>query len=270
MSKKKLFFILGPCVIENERDTMHAAEYLKRLSEDLNFELVFKSSFDKANRGNLDGFRGVGLDKGLQILDRVKREYNLKIITDIHDISHVDHVASIADILQIPAFLARQTDLLLAAGKTGKIINIKKGQFMTVGQVLNAADKVSRGTGNNNIWLCERGVSFGYSDLVVDYRNIISLKETEYPVILDATHAVQKPGAGIAGSSGGNRKFVAGLAVAGVSLGIDGLFMEVHEEPERALCDGPNSVRFSDLPDLIKYLIDLDCFAKSRNFPETD
>jgi len=260
-----LLFILGPCVLENESVTLEIASYLKDLSKKLSFTLIFKGSFDKANRGALTGYRGLGIEKGLALLQAVRDTYGLPVITDVHECWQISRVAEVVDVIQIPAFLARQTDLLIAAGKTGKIINVKKGQFMTAGQIGNAAEKIRMATGNEQVWLCERGYSFGYENLVVDYRNFSLLKEHRCPVIFDATHSVQLPGAGKGGSSGGQRRFVGQLAAAAVTQRIAGIFMEVHPEPERALCDGPNSVRLSDLSALLSYLIDLDRFVKEHS-----
>ena len=257
-----LLFILGPCVIESEQATLEAAEFLTNLSKELSFNLVFKGSFDKANRSSVSGFRGVGIDKGLAILETVRSRYNVPVITDIHTSAHTPEVASVVDILQIPAFLARQTDLLVAAGNTGKYLHIKKGQFMTARQMGHAVDKVVSLTGNDKVWLCERGYTFGYENLVVDYRVFSQLKQHNVPVVFDATHSVQLPGGAADGSSAGQRHYVSDLAAAAVTQRLAGLFMEVHPEPEKALCDGPNSVRWADLPALLRYLIDLDRFVK--------
>ncbi|HBS47718.1 TPA: 3-deoxy-8-phosphooctulonate synthase [Candidatus Dependentiae bacterium] len=265
-NEKPLIFILGPCVIESESHTLKMAESLKKLSEKLNFKLIFKSSFDKANRTSLSGFRGVGLATGKKILSKVKNELDLPIITDVHESSQVEEISSFADILQIPAFLCRQTDLLLAVGKSGKIVHLKKGQFVTCGAIEKAAKKIES-TGNKNIWLCERGYAFGYGDLIVDFRNFTTMKSFGRPVTFDATHSVQKP-SGLGDASGGDRSFVADLAISAVSAGIAGIFMEVHDNPEKALCDGPNSIRLSQLEDLIKYLMELDAFVKSKKRPE--
>lgn len=261
-----LFFILGPCVIEQEAHTLKMAEHLKKLSEKLKFCMIFKSSFDKANRTSLKNFRGVGLDEGCRILNRVRKEFDLPTITDIHEAKQAPVVAEHVDVLQIPAFLCRQTDLLVAAGKTGKIINMKKGQFVTPEAMHKALEK-TESSGNQSIWLCERGYTFGYSNLVVDYRNFPIMKTFGKPIVFDATHSVQRP-SGQGGSSGGNREFVPNLASAAVAQGIAGIFMEVHDNPEQALCDGPNSVRLSQLEELIRYLMDLDAWVKSRKTPE--
>jgi 2-dehydro-3-deoxyphosphooctonate aldolase (KDO 8-P synthase) len=261
-----LFFILGPCVIESEQHSLMAAEFLKNLSEKLKFNFIFKSSFDKANRTSLDNFRGIGFEQGLKILERVRKEFDVPVITDIHELSHVNEVASVVDVLQIPAFLCRQTDLLVAAGKTGKFINAKKGQFLAPENMKSVVDKIES-TGNDNVWVCERGYSFGYNNLVVDYRNFEIMKRFGNPVVFDATHSVQMPSANGC-SSGGDRRFAVPLAISAVAQGIAGVFMEVHDNPEKALCDGPNSIRFSQLEDLLKYLIDLDNFVKAKKRPK--
>lgn len=265
-SNSPLFFILGPCVIESEEHSLKAAEFLKNLSIKLNFNFIFKSSFDKANRTSLNNFRGTGFEQGLKILERVRKDFDIPVVTDIHEISQVDAVASVVDVLQIPALLCRQTDLLIAAGKTGKFINVKKGQFIAPENMKSVLEKVSS-TGNKKVWACERGYTFGYNNLIVDYRNFSILKRFGHPVVFDATHSVQMP-SGQGCSSGGDRRFALPLVVSAVAQGISGVFMEVHDNPEKALCDGPNSIRFSQLEDLLKYLIELDNFVKSKKLPE--
>lgn len=261
-----LFFILGPCVIESEQHSLKSAEFIKTLAEKLKFNFIFKSSFDKANRTSLNNFRGVGFESGLKILEKVRNEFQIPVITDVHETGQVDEVASVVDVLQIPALLCRQTDLLVALGKTGKIINAKKGQFLAPQNMKSVIDKIES-TGNKNIWVTERGYIFGYNNLVVDYRNFRIMKSFGKPVVFDATHSVQMPS--VQGcSSGGDRRFAGPLAVSAVAQGIAGLFMEVHDNPEKALCDGPNSIRFSQLEELLKYLIDLDSWVKSRNTPQ--
>ena len=261
-----LFFILGPCVIENETHSLKIAEFLKKLSEKLKFNFVFKSSFDKANRTSLENYRGIGLEQGCKILEKVKTKFNIPVITDIHESWQAELVAPYIDILQIPAFLCRQTDLLIAAGKTGKTINIKKGQFVAPEVMEKVIQKIAS-TGNNNIWLCERGYTFGYGNLIVDYRNFSILKRFGKPIIFDATHSVQKPSSQFC-ATGGNREFVPNLAIAAVAQKIAGIFMEVHDNPEKAPCDGPNSIRLSQLEDFLKYIIELDTWIKSRPYPE--
>lgn len=263
-NNKPLSFILGPCVIESRAATLESAHFLTELAREKGFTLIFKGSFDKANRSSIHGFRGVGKEQGLSILEAIAQQYNVSVITDIHEPGMAAEVASVVDVLQIPAFLARQTDLLVAAGKTGKTINVKKGQFMTVAQAGAAVEKIRALTGNTDVWLCERGYTFGYENLIVDYRNFSQLKTYGVPVVFDATHSVQLPGAGAKGSSGGQRQFVADLAAAAVTQRISTLFMEVHPDPDNALCDGPNSVHWSDLPMLIEYLMALDSFVKTH------
>lgn len=261
-----LFFILGPCVIESEEHSLRAAEFLKNLSEKLKFNFIFKSSFDKANRTSLSGYRGIGFDTGLKILEKVRVTFDVPVITDVHETIQVNDVASVVDVLQIPAYLCRQTDLLIAAGKTGKFVNVKKGQFLAPENMGTVLDKVAS-LGNEKVWACERGYSFGYNNYIVDYRNFDIMKRFGKPIVFDATHSVQMPSSQGC-SSGGERRFVMPLAASAVAQGIAGVFMEVHDQPEKALCDGPNSVRFSQLEELIKYLMDLDSWVKSRKRPE--
>lgn len=264
-NKGPLFFMLGPCSIESESHALKAAEFLAELSEKLSFPLIYKSSFDKANRLSGASYRSIGFDEGLRILEKIGREFDLPIVTDVHETSQVDAVAQVADVIQIPAFLCRQTDLLVAAGQSGKIVNIKKGQFLPPEGMAPAAQKVVD-TGNNHVWLCERGFTFGYNNLIVDFRAFPIMKQFGFPVVFDATHAVQRP-AGMGNCSGGDRQFVGDLAISAVAQGIAGIFMEVHPEPEKAPCDGPNMVRFSQLEALLRYLIELDCWIKSQQKP---
>ncbi|MFA6263404.1 MAG: 3-deoxy-8-phosphooctulonate synthase [Candidatus Babeliales bacterium] len=265
-NNEPLFFILGPCVMENEADTMRSAEFLKTLSEKLNFKLIFKGSFDKANRTALQGFRGIGIDEGLKILTRVKDTFNVPVITDVHETVHVNAVADVVDVLQIPAFLCRQTDLLFAAGTTKKPVHVKKGQFETPESMHHVIGKIES-TGNTNVWLCERGFSFGYNNLVVDYRNFPIMKNLNKPVVFDVTHSVQRPG-GLGCASGGDSAFITSLAAAAIVQGIAGLFLMVHPEPSKARCCGPVSVTFQRLEPVLTYLIELDAWAKSRVIPE--
>lgn len=237
----KLLVIAGPCVIESEENTLLIAERLARIANDLDLDFYFKASFDKANRTSIDSYRGPGLEKGLKILNKVKENFGLKIATDIHEPWQADLVSKVADIIQIPAFLCRQTDLLVAAGKTGKLVNIKKAQFLAPWDMQNVVKKVES-TGNHNIMLCERGTSFGYNTLIVDMTSFIEMKKFGYPVVMDATHSVQKPG-GIGNATGGNREYVEPLAKAAIAAGADALFFEVHPDPDNALSDGPNMVR---------------------------
>lgn len=261
-----LFFILGPCAIESEQHCLMMAEHLKNLSKKLNFKLIFKAAFDKANRTSLQGFRGIGLEEGLRILKRVRDEFHLPILTDIHESWQAAVAAEVVDILQIPAFLCRQTDLLVAAGKTGKVIHIKKGQFVRAEKMSAVVEKIAS-TGNQHVWLCERGYTFGYEDLIVDYRNFSIMKRTTKPVVFDATHSVQRPGQ-LGPSTGGDRQYVASLAAAAVVQGIAGIFMEVHDHPEQAKSDGPNSIRLSQLEELVSYLMTLDQWTKQRPIPQ--
>jgi 2-dehydro-3-deoxyphosphooctonate aldolase (KDO 8-P synthase) len=257
-----LVLIAGPCVIETEDMTMSIAESLKKITARLKIPCVFKASYDKANRTSAESYRGPGLEKGLAILGRVRREIGVPVISDVHDVSQVTPAAQVLDALQIPAFLCRQTDLLIAAGKTMKPINIKKGQFMAPEDMAQPVQKV-RSTGNDNIFITERGASFGYHNLVVDMRSLAITRETGHPVVFDATHSVQLPGA--SGScSGGERKFVPLLARAAVAAGVDGLFLEVHPDPDHALCDGPNSWPLDQIEDLLKVMIELDRVAKRK------
>jgi 2-dehydro-3-deoxyphosphooctonate aldolase (KDO 8-P synthase) len=242
---KELIIIAGPCVIEDEGLVTEVAYELKNISKKIGSDIIFKSSFDKANRSSVTSFRGPGINKGLKILEKVKVVTGLKIISDIHDISQVEQAAEILDIIQIPAFLCRQTDLLVKAANTGKTINVKKGQFLAPWDMKNVVDKIES-TGNKDILLTERGTSFGYNNLVIDFRSFLIMKEWGYPVIFDATHSVQLPG-GNGDSSSGESKYVPALTRAAIACGVDGIFMEVHPEPERALSDGPNMIPLSKL-----------------------
>jgi len=253
--RNPLCFIAGPCVIETEALILKVAKRLKNLSESLNIPLIFKSSYDKANRTSITSYRGPGLKKGLKILEKVKKTTGLPVLSDIHSIEEIPYAEEVLDIFQIPAFLCRQTDLIITAAKTGKPINIKKGQFLAPWDVKNIIDKVLS-TGNNNIIITERGTSFGYNNLVVDMRAIPLVQGLGFPVIYDATHSIQLPG-GQGKSSGGQREFIAPLAKAAVSVGCDGVFMEVHEYPDKALCDGPNMLSIEELPPLIQELLEI-------------
>jgi 2-dehydro-3-deoxyphosphooctonate aldolase (KDO 8-P synthase) len=245
----ELFFVLGPCVIENEEITLHVAREVARISKIAGVPVVFKASFDKANRTSVESYRGPGLQRGLAILKDVREKTGLPIISDIHTPDQAPVAGEVLDVIQIPAFLSRQTDLLVAAGRTGRAVNIKKGQFQAPEDIEHAIKKVLS-TGNPNILLTERGSSFGYRDLVADMRSILRMGRFGYPVIFDATHSAQFPGGGDA-CSGGDRSFVAPLARAAVAAGADGIFMEVHPDPDRALCDGPNSLALADLESLV-------------------
>ena len=241
---EKLTILAGPCVIESYDILAKTTEGLKKITEKLDINFVFKSSFDKANRSSLDAYRGPGIEEGLKILAKIKQEFNVPIVTDIHTPGQAEVASEVADILQIPAFLCRQTDLLVSAAKTGKIINIKKGQFLAPEQMKPLIEKVEK-SGNKNILLTDRGTTFGYNNLVSDFRAIPIMQSLGYPVIFDATHSVQLPGANET-CSGGDRRFVPVLAKAAMATGANGLFFEVHPEPDSALCDGPNMIALED------------------------
>ena len=250
-----LVFIAGPCVIESEDTTLKAAQLLKEISDKFSIPLIFKCSYDKANRSSVKSFRGPGIEEGLKILSRIKSETGLSVLSDVHSIEEIGPASEVLDIIQIPAFLSRQTDLILAAAATGKPVNIKKGQFLAPGDMINSIEKASS-RGNQNIMITERGVSFGYNNLVVDMRSIPILQGFGYPVIYDATHSVQLPG-GQGSCSGGEREFIAPLTRAAVAVGCDAVFMEVHEDPASALCDGPNMLDIESFPELAKRLMEL-------------
>ncbi|MCL2760908.1 MAG: 3-deoxy-8-phosphooctulonate synthase [Desulfuromonadales bacterium] len=258
--KQPLVLIAGPCVIESEEITLRVAEKLLDITKDVGIPLIFKASYDKANRTSVTSFRGPGIKEGLRILAKVKEKFNLPILSDIHGLEQVDEAAEVLDVIQIPAFLCRQTDLIVKTAKTGKVINIKKGQFLAPWDMKNVAMKAAV-SGNENIILTERGASFGYNNLVSDMRSLPIMRGFGYPVIFDATHSVQLPG-GEGESSGGQREFVEYLARASVATGIDGIFMEVHEEPNKALCDGPNSVKLDNLKPLLLKLKAIDHIVK--------
>lgn len=241
--------IAGPCVIESEEMILSIASQMKEITEELGIPYTFKASFDKANRTSISSFRGPGIERGLEILQKVKDTYDLPICTDIHEAWQAKPAAEVADILQIPAFLCRQTDLLVAAAKTGKCVNIKKAQFLAPWDMKNCVEKV-RQSGNDNVMLCERGTSFGYNTLVVDMTGLRVMKDFGVPVIFDATHSVQKPG-GNGTSTGGNRQYVEYLAKAAVAVGVDGLFMETHPDPDHAKSDGPNMVPLEEMKELL-------------------
>ncbi len=263
---KQLVLIAGPCAIENEALTLRIAEGLKTLTQELGCELVFKASYDKANRTSVTSFRGPGMEEGLRILERVKKEFDLPVISDIHDVSQVAPAAEVLDIIQIPAFLSRQTDLLVAAGESGKTINIKKGQFLAPWDIEHGVKKIET-TGNHNILLTERGASFGYNNLVTDMRSLVIMREMGYPVIFDATHSVQLPG-GAGGASGGQRQYVGALSRAAAATGIDGLFWEVHEDPDHALCDGPNSLPLGKVKTMLEQVLAIDAIFKQGSDDE--
>ena len=250
-----LALIGGPCAIENEAHACMLAERLTRMSSDLNTPFIYKSSYDKANRSSIRSYRGPGLNEGLRILKQVRESVGCPVLSDVHDVSEVGPASEVLDVLQIPAFLCRQTDLVVACGKSGKPVNVKKGQFLAPVDMLNVVEKLLS-TGNRSILLTERGTSFGYNNLVVDFRSLLDMRQWGYPVVFDATHSVQLPGAK-GDRSGGERKYVPALARAAVAVGVDALFMEIHEDPDRTmpdgqpLSDGPNMLRLDDLPRLL-------------------
>jgi 2-dehydro-3-deoxyphosphooctonate aldolase (KDO 8-P synthase) len=247
-----LVLIAGPCIIESEGHAMKMAERLTKIAAKAKVPLVFKASYDKANRSSLRSFRGPGLTDGLEILRKIKARFRMPVLTDIHEPDQARAAAEVCDVLQVPAFLSRQTDLLTAAGKTGRVVNLKKGQFLSPWEMANAVAKV-KSTGNNKVIITERGVSFGYNNLVVDMRSFPILAKTGCPVIFDVTHSVQLPG-GQGRASGGQPEFIEPLARAGTAVGVDGIFLEVHERPERALSDGSNALRLDRLPELLAKL----------------
>jgi len=253
--------IAGPCQIESREHALEVAGRIHEITKSLNLGFIYKSSYDKANRTSVKTARGIGMDEGLKILSDVRSAYGCPVLTDIHDVAQCAPVGEVVDVLQIPAFLCRQTDLLLAAGATGKVINVKKGQFLAPWDMKNVADKIAS-TGNNNILLCERGASFGYNTLVSDMRSLPIMAQTGYPVIFDATHSVQQPG-GQGATSGGQREFVPVLARAAIAVGVAGVFMETHENPDCAPSDGPNMVKLDKLKALLETLVAFDKLAKS-------
>lgn len=246
---EKLTLLAGPCAIESEEMSLEVAKRLKEICNKLDINYIFKSSFDKANRSSIHSPRGVGLEEGLRILKKVKDEVQVPVVTDVHEPWQCEKVAEVVDVIQIPAFLARQTDLLVAAAKTGKIVNIKKGQFMAPWDMKNVVTKMEE-VGNENIMLCERGSSFGYNNLVVDMTGLLEMRSLGYPVVFDATHSVQKPG-GKGSSTGGNREFVYPLMRAALAIGIDAIFAEVHPDPDNAFSDGPNQLRLDDIEKIL-------------------
>ncbi len=247
-----LVLISGPCVIEDYETTFEIASFLNDLTRELNIPFIFKASYDKANRTSLGSFRGPGLEKGLEILERIKTKLGIAILSDVHQASEIDSAARVLDIIQIPAFLCRQTDFILKIAKTGKVVNIKKGQFLAPWDIANVVEKATS-TGNKRILITERGAMFGYNNLVADFRAVKIMQDTGWPVIFDATHSVQLPG-GAGSSSGGQREFAPVLARAAVASGADGVFLEVHKEPDKALCDGPNSLKLDTLYELFSQL----------------
>ena len=260
-----LFLIAGPCVIESEDMTLRVAEELKNVCIKLGVPFIFKSSFDKANRSSNSTFRGFGMEEGLRILEKVKAQFDLPVLTDIHTTDQVKPVSEIVDVLQTPAFLCRQTDFITAVAKSGRPVNIKKGQFLAPGDMTQVVNKAKEANGNkDNIMVCERGVSFGYNTLVSDMRSLSIMRETNCPVVFDATHSVQQPG-GKGDRSGGQSEYVPLLARAAVASGISGVFMETHPNPKEALSDGPNAVPLAHMSGLLGMLKDIDELVKSRN-----
>ncbi len=257
---KPVAIIAGPCVIESREAALRHAERLKEIADRVGTPYIFKASYDKANRSAIDSYRGPGLDKGLQILAEIKKKIGVYILTDVHESVQVPAVAEVADILQIPAFLCRQTDFVIAVAKSGKVVNVKKGQFLAPWDIRNVLEKILS-TGNDRVLLTERGVSFGYNNLVSDMRSLVIMRELGYPVVFDATHSLQLPG-GLGHASGGERKYIPALARAGVAAGVDALFMEVHEDPDHALSDGPNSLALSDFEGLIRTAKEIDQLVK--------
>jgi 2-dehydro-3-deoxyphosphooctonate aldolase (KDO 8-P synthase) len=255
-----LVLIAGPCVIESEAHSFMMAERLAEIAAHAKMPLVFKASYDKANRSSEQSFRGPGLTEGLRILQKIKQRFGLPILTDIHEVSHAAVAAEVADVLQIPAFLSRQTDLLAAAGKTGRVVNLKKGQFLSPWEMANAVEKITN-TGNDSIILSERGASFGYQNLVVDMRSFPILRKTGCPVVFDVTHSVQLPG-GEGKSSGGQPEFIEPLARAGTAVGVDGIFLEVHENPAKALSDGTNALPLAELAALLGKLTQISALVR--------
>jgi 2-dehydro-3-deoxyphosphooctonate aldolase (KDO 8-P synthase) len=255
-----LFLIAGPCVIESERHALKMAERLSATARELGVPFIFKASYDKANRTSLDSYRGPGLARGLEILARIKKSFGIPVLTDVHDVSQVGPAAEVCDVIQVPAFLSRQTDLLLEAGRSGAVVNIKKGQFLSPWDVRHAVEKVAS-TGNQRILVTERGTTFGYNNLVVDVRGLAVMKQFGYPVVLDVTHSLQLPG-GQGTRSGGQPEFIETLARAGVAAGVDGVFMEVHDRPAHALSDGANALRLGRFKPLAARLRDLGRFVR--------
>ena len=264
--EQPFFLIAGPCVIESESLAMETASYLKKVCAELGINFVYKSSFDKANRTSGESFRGLGVEEGLRILEKVKTELGLPVLTDVHEDSPIDEVAGVVDVLQTPAFLVRQTNFIQNVCKQGLPVNIKKGQFQAPWDMKNVIDK-AKSTGNKQIMICERGASFGYNTLVSDMRGLASMRSTGCPIIFDATHSVQQPG-GHGNSSGGEREMVPVLARAAVAAGVSGIFMETHPDPERAKSDGSNSMPIDKISDLLRVLKEIDKVTKNNGFIE--
>ena len=256
-----LTLIAGPCQLENEKHAIDVASKLKEITQKLNIGLIYKTSFDKANRTSLKGKRGAGIEKSLPVFDKIRKELEIPVLTDVHTIEQCVTVSKHVDVLQIPAFLCRQTDLLIAAAKTGKIINVKKGQFLAPWDMVNVTKKIED-SGNTNILVTERGASFGYNTLVSDMRSLPIMAKNGYPVVFDATHSVQQPG-GMGDKSGGQREFVEHLARAAIAVGVAAVFIETHPDPDNAPSDGPNMVPLSEMPNLLKQLVEIDKLIKN-------
>jgi 2-dehydro-3-deoxyphosphooctonate aldolase (KDO 8-P synthase) len=260
--KCPIVLIAGPCVIEGWKETYAVAKKLKQIAAAARVPLIFKASYDKANRTSIKSFRGPGFEKGLEILARIREQLDIPVLSDVHRFEEIWPAAEVLDVLQIPALLSRQTDFIVEAAHTGKAVNVKKGQFLAPQDVAYIIEKVTS-TGNKQLLITERGATFGYNNLVADMRALIIMREFGFPVVFDATHSVQLPGA-CAGSSGGERKFVAPLARAAAAVGVDAVFLEVHEQPEKALCDGPNSLKLADLPRLLQDIKRIDAITRSH------
>jgi 2-dehydro-3-deoxyphosphooctonate aldolase (KDO 8-P synthase) len=260
--ERPLVVIAGPCVVESKESALRHAAALKEIADRVGVPYIFKSSYDKANRSSVQSFRGPGLVKGLEILAQVREKIGVPILTDVHEIDQITAAKEVADILQIPAFLCRQTDFVIAVAQSGKIVNVKKGQFLAPWDMGNVVEKI-RSTGNERILLTERGATFGYNNLVSDMRSLVVMREFGYPVVFDATHSLQLPG-GLGHASGGERKYIPALARAGVAAGVDALFMEVHEDPDRALSDGPNSLAIEDFGRLLAVVKQIDALIRGE------
>lgn len=264
-----LFLIAGPCVIESAELALEVAAEMKGVTTELGIPYIFKASYDKANRSSQNSFRGLGLEEGLKILSEIREKLQVPVLTDVHSIDEIEPVSEVVDVLQTPAFLCRQTDFIKAVARSGRPVNIKKGQFLAPQDMKNVVEKARQASGEENILVCERGASFGYNNLVSDMRSLVTLRLTGCPVVFDATHSVQLPG-GQGDKSGGQREFVPALARAAVATGIDGLFMETHPRPHQALSDGPNAWPLKRMKDLLKMLIGLDKIVKARPYDESD
>ncbi len=264
-----LFLIAGPCVIESAELALEVAAEMKGITAELGIPYIFKASYDKANRSSQNSFRGLGLEQGLKILSEIREKLHIPVLTDVHSIDEIEPVSEVVDVLQTPAFLCRQTDFIKAVARSGRPVNIKKGQFLAPQDMKNVVEKARQASGEENILVCERGASFGYNNLVSDMRSLVTLRLTGCPVVFDATHSVQLPG-GQGDKSGGQREFVPALARAAVATGIDGLFMETHPRPDQALSDGPNAWPLKRMKDLLKMVIGLDKIVKARPYDESD